>query len=193
MDVSRLAVVPVVCAALATAGMPLPASGAQTVACEISAWSTDTDPNGLNVRAGPGTGHPVIATLPPPMTVEGAGDDEFAPEVWITGSQDGWFRIKTAIWGGPSVGDDDEPLFEREGWVSGSLLGLAVEGQFLYSGPSHETSTVVDFFEGGGDYVVMHRLHACEGRWVEGEATVRGETFRGWASDVCASQLTTCP
>lgn len=193
MGVSRLVFVPVVGAALATAGMPLSASGAETVACEISAWSTDKDPNGLNVRAGPGIDHPVIATLPPPMTVEGAGDDEFAAEVWITGSQDGWFRIDTAIWGGPSIGDDDKPLFEGEGWVSGSLLGLAVEGQFLYGEPSYEAPTVVDFFEDGGEYVTMHRLHACDGYWVEGESVFRGQTYRGWASDICASQLTTCP
>lgn len=191
MGVLRLAVVPAVCVTLLTVGMSFSA-GAETVACDISAWSTDRDPNGLNVRAGPGADHPVIATLPPPKAVEGAGSDEFAAEVRITESQDGWFRIDTAIWGGPSIGDDD-PLFEGEGWVSGSLLGLAVEGRFLRGGPSRDAPAVADFLGDGGDYVVMHRLHACEGYWVEGEATFRGKTFRGWSDDVCASQLTTCP
>ena len=63
----------------------LPAAPAAEVAtCDISAWTTDKDPNGLAVRAGPGTGNAVLARLPPPGGVEGY---ENAAEVTITGSQ----------------------------------------------------------------------------------------------------------
>jgi hypothetical protein len=39
--------------------------------CELRAWSTDPDPNGLNIRSGPGTEYPVIGNLPAPLEVEG--------------------------------------------------------------------------------------------------------------------------
>ena len=41
--------------------------------CSISAWSTDRDPTGLNVRAGPGIEHSVIGRLPPPPRLMAGG------------------------------------------------------------------------------------------------------------------------
>ena len=56
----------------ALAGGHVARADAQVAMCETSAWSTDKDPNGLNVRAGPGTDNPVIGRLPPPLATPGA-------------------------------------------------------------------------------------------------------------------------
>jgi hypothetical protein len=171
------------------------AAGATVTDCDVTAWSTDKDPAGLNIRAGPGTGHTVIGKVPPPYKVEG---ETFAAEVAITGSQDGWLRITRAIVNNYITDDPAEFPFEGEGWVSGALLGLWVEAVGLRSEPSHAAALSADFSEKrdgdyGPDYFTVERLHACRGYWVEVEGTYLGKRYRGWTDDTCASQVTTCP
>ncbi len=108
--------------------------------CSLTAVSSDTDPNGLNIRAGPGAKYAVIGRIPPPRTI---GGDEFAGEVSITGSKDGWFRVKHAVM--PDyIFDNDKDVFDGEGWVSGRYLYSSVEEQYLYSGPSTSKPVVAD-------------------------------------------------
>lgn len=163
--------------------------------CQIGAWSTDDNPNGLNIRVAPGTDSPVIGNVPPPRELDG---DPFASEVWITGSQDGWFRIESAYFIDYYQSEKDEVFFEGEGWVSGRYLGLSIEGTHLYSEPSRDAPVVVDFYdrpeaERGADYFGLDRLHGCQGLWVEVEGTYFGTRVRGWTNDTCMSQVTTCP
>jgi hypothetical protein len=165
--------------------------------CDIAAWSIDKDPNGLNVRAGPHAYSPVIASIPPAVKV---GGDEFAAEVSITGSKDRWFRIDRAVFENYATDHPTKILFEGEGWISGSLIALSVEGQFLRSTPSHDAPPVVDFFkafetketEAGPDYFNLEHVIACTGYWVEVEGTYRNQRFRGWTDDTCSNQVTTC-
>lgn len=104
----------------------------QATICRIFAWSTDPDPAGQSVRAGPGAEYPVIGWLPPPLEVDG---ESFATEVSIVGSRDGWFQIEEATIDnyinkvGPNV------VFEGKGWVPGEFLGLSVEASSLFSRP----------------------------------------------------------
>jgi hypothetical protein len=164
--------------------------------CRTGAWTTDNDPAGLNVRAGPGAEHPVVATLPPPIETDGM---EFFVEVEIAGSQAGWFRITKAV-----LSDDDtkdDVVFRGSGWVSGRYLGLSVEGRYLRDGPSPGATAIIDFFKGfetnepesGPDYFTLERIHACNGMWVEVEGTYKDQKLRGWSNDVCSNQVTTCP
>lgn len=142
------------------------------VACKLEAWTTDKDPQGLNVRAGPGTDHPVIARIPPPRKIEG---EEFAAEVSITGSKDGWFRIESAIL--PDyIEDDDKDVFKGLGWVSGRQLGLLLNNRYLHTEPSATSPIVARLFKdykgpddlgGGPDSIVVDRLYACRDYWVE--------------------------
>lgn len=179
------------------AGQAAQAGPAKATICRIRAWSTDTDPDGQNVRAGPGTGYAVIGRLPAPQH---SGDTGFATEVSIVGSQDGWFRIDAATIN--NYVDDNGPdvVFEGDGWVSGRLLGLSVEGSYLYTEPSRHAPVALDLHERpdlrqGPDYTgpSLERLHACMGNWAEVEVTDLGKRFRGWTDDICSSQVTTCP
>ena len=98
---------------LVTTGSWTLVAGAEAApSCEIGAWSTDKDPNGLNIRAAPGTDSPVVGNIPPPMEVEG---DPFASEVSVTGSHEGWFRIESAYFIDYYWGEKDQVFFEGEG------------------------------------------------------------------------------
>lgn len=163
--------------------------------CSFKAISNDRDPNGLNIRAGPSADTAVIGRIPPPRKIE---DEEFAGEVSVTGSKDGWFRINDArmpdyIW------DDDKDVFDGEGWVSGRYLHSWVEMQYLRSGPSTNKAIVADLSNrgpngesGGTANFRVERFHACLGNWVEVEGIYSGTRLRGWTFGTCASQVTTC-
>lgn len=184
--------------ALVLAAGPAPANDAGTDGisqCEAGAWTTDTDPAGLNIRSGPGTGYPIIGTIPPPMELS---NGTFASEVSITGSKDGWFRIGWASFFNYDT-DEDILHFEGEGWVSGRHLAFAVEARELRGGPSVDSPVTFDFSEGRSEeesdpyFFEIERLLGCEGHWVEMEGMFHGEPARGWAADICPSQVTTCP
>lgn len=163
--------------------------------CSLDAISSDRDPNGLNIRAAPGTDAAVIGRIPPPRTIE---SEEFAGEVSITGSKDGWFRISHARM--PDyINDDDKDVFDGEGWVSGRYLYVWPEEQYLRSGASTAKPIVADLFKpgpngdpGGEDGFQIDRLDGCLGNWVEAEGTFMGTHVRGWTYGTCASQVTTC-
>lgn len=179
------------------AGQTLETGTRQTTICRMRAWSTDTDPNGQNVRTGPGMEHAVIGRLPPPQEIGGVS---FATEVSIVGSQDGWFRIDAATINNYIVDDGPDPVFEGDGWVSGRLLGLSVEGGYLFTAPTRHAPLALNLAENrklrqGPDYpgLRLERLHACMGDWAEVEVTDLGKRVRGWTNDICSSQVTTCP
>ena len=185
---------------LAAAGEPtMAASGPKpvidangVVACKFDAFSTDKDPRGLNVRAGPGTTYRVIATLPPPK-------DDFATEFSVTGAKDGWFRIDQATV--PDyIDDNDKSAFKGVGWVSGRYVGFSLETWRLNSISWTTSPVVVDFTkkggpngeDGGSDNFKLERVYDCRGFWVEVGGTYFGKHVRGWAWGICASQVTTC-
>lgn len=179
-----------------------PAGGTDIEACTVSAWSTDPDPNGLNVRAAPEGGAAIIGNLPAAREV---GGERFATEVSITGSKDGWLRISEGwvldyIW--------DEPIefvFRGVGWVSGRHLGLRLNYRHLHDGPSAEApvvATMVGTTDGirySPDSIRVDRIHACRGDWVEVEGRLEidgisyGPHLRGWTTGTCSNQVTTCP
>ena len=160
--------------------------------CDIWAWTLGMDV--VEVREGPGAEFPVIAELPAPIEIDG---DRFAPEVTITGSQDGWFRIEDAIVISYTSDDPDVVAFEGEGWVPGSSLGLLLNQIDLYSAPSADADVVARLLneeEGAGpDSFRVSRLHACTGDWVDVEGDLMGAFARGWATRTCSNQVTTCP
>lgn len=165
---------------------------AEIAQCEITVWAIDKDPQGLNIRAAPGTDSAIIGTIPPPREVEG---DPFASEVEVTGSKDGWFRIKSAYFLNYYTDDENEVHFEGEGWISGRQIGFSVEANRLHLGPSGYSPVVAEFVpeDGGADHFMLERVYACEGYWVDIEGTFLGKTIRGWTSDTCPNQVTTCP
>ena len=169
-------VVPPAVALRASAG---PGDNAQTkVACDLSAYVTDPDPKGTNLRSGPNRSAPVVKTLP------NANDTV----VKITGYSGGWFEISRA----ETVGDEEKVVFQGRGWVHSSLLGLDVGNNgfgppALYAAPSKQ-SRVLKRLKPDEDAV---KLLACKDDWVK----VQSGGLTGWLSSEgqCANPLTTCP
>ncbi|MCO5146094.1 MAG: hypothetical protein M9895_07930 [Aquamicrobium sp.] len=165
----------------------------ETAQCDLAAWVMKGAPPDLAVRAGPGPDYKAIATVPRPYT---DGEEIYFPEMAITGSRDGWFRISritTELYGGWPT--DPIVTFSGEGWLPGNVLRTWIESLHLLERPSHDApiAYTVGTASGISDGFRIETFHACDGPWVEVEGSYRGEKARGWAMDICASQVTTCP
>ena len=149
------------------------ASARQATRCDISAYVTDQDPNGLNVRAGPSGTARVLKVV----TNAASGVAR------IKGQSGAWFRISGIV-----DAETDTMLFRGDGWVHFSLLGLDVASgdPRLYAGPGAR-SRVLARLEPDGSLV---KLIGCSDGW----AKVRFGTRTGWLSPdgQCSNPLTTC-
>jgi hypothetical protein len=164
----------------------------EIASCENSAWIMKGAPADLAVRSGPGPDYPAVATTPRPYT---DGEEIYFPEVTITGSRDGWFRISritTDLYGG----FEGEPAidFSGEGWLPGNVLRMALEAPALLSQPSDDAPIAfnVRSADSSAGAFSIDTLLACTGLWVEVEGSFLDQRPRGWSRDVCASQVTTC-
>jgi hypothetical protein len=101
-------------AAAATVSVP-----SDMASCKLEGWSTDKDPNGLNVRAAPNASAPVLARLPQRSEAENGSLAQFE----ILGFKDGWVLIKGASYGDYGDPPPAKPLYSGMGWVHGSLVG----------------------------------------------------------------------
>lgn len=151
--------------------------------CSIGGYVIDTDPAGLNVRSGPGTGYEVIGKLP-------TGTDGVIVE--IIGVRGNWFFIHNAS------GIDFDVNFKGRGWVYASLLGTQVRGNA--EADTAENYMKVKLFSSPGERSslagVVHAessvtLLSCQGRW----AKIRLNNVIGWLApdNQCPNPVTTCP
>ncbi len=173
-----------------------------TEMCWLSAYSTDRDPNGLNVRAEPSAKAAVLGQLAPPLKDAEVGET-LAKEVSIIGYKNGWFLIDTKI-------DEEEPTntqaakayrkrwFSGRGWVNARMLGASTAysgfGEHkLFAAPNPYAHWTVGREKNGdpltGDSALA-RIHACSFDWALVESA-GGQ--RGWRRRLCSNQLTTCP
>ena len=146
--------------------------------CDVHAYVTDRDPNGLNVRSGPGKVFSVVGNLP--------FRDYTGVGVHITGSQGEWMRINLGVEEGA---EEERVFFKGTGWVYGPLLGLtgiAIDNgaTSLYRQPIK--GRIVARVPGGDDVTVR----GCRGEWLY----VEYENVKGWAAPgtLCSNPLTTC-
>lgn len=157
--------------------------------CDFDAWIEAEGPAAQVIRDGPSASAAAIADMPQPYE----GYDGLAyPTASITGSRDGWFRIDEVVTNLYAEADA-VTVFSGEGWVQGKALGLYVESPALLDRPADDAAIALDFSDGSDNLLTVDRLYACSGRWAEVGGTYGGERVRGWSSDLCESQITTCP
>lgn len=172
----------------------LPAGAGPLHDCALTGWSLEIDPAGLNIRSGPGTRFAVIGRVPTPPGFDGSG---IAPELAITGAQDGWLRISDAWFDDYGMGSQTgvEELFSGTGWISGRKVGLELNRDRLFTAPSLEApvATLFDAPGLGGDTVRVTRIVDCTGKFARIEGVYDGKPVAGWADWTCANQVTTCP
>jgi hypothetical protein len=123
----------------------------------------------------------------------------FTPEFAVTAFKNGWFQIGDAKYG--DYGDGEKPVLKGPGWISAKLVEFAIEDPLLRDGPSLDAATVLDmhslYDEANAwnlDEVRVQTVHACDGGFLDVTVTnLAGQTKRGWVTDLCGSQATTCP
>lgn len=175
----------------ATSTTAIASSAPRDGACTFSGWSSDPDPNGLNVRAGPSSTARIVGTLPPPERGEDVEVD-FGATFDVVEARDGWFRIENARrWSQQGRGPSSLP----SGWISGRYLAFQLMTDKAFAEPDPNSAVVVtSFMEDGGLSQFAYRNPTdCRGEWVR--LTVVGEDRReqqGWVRGICGAQETTC-
>lgn len=164
--------------------------------CSFYAYSTDTDPTGLRVRAGPNRAAKEIGRLP--AAVSSRKTDSYAPEFDVIASRDGWLQIRNA---------NDyyhpgrrRPIFKGTGWISGSKVTIAIQSGIGHTGPGASTPILVDL----GDWMSdvsgqVLAVTGCSGKWAKVRYTVpERQPIKGphvgeaWFAGICGNQRTTC-
>ncbi|MEH2462504.1 SH3 domain-containing protein [Nostoc sp.] len=136
--------------------------------CDILAYVTDTDAQGLNVRSGASTNNTIIGQIPINETVQ------------VIGANGNWVQITNASDG-----------FQGTGWVFVSKLGLTTRGygtngvDLLYASTSQQSLKVRRI---PANTVV--KLLGCQGD----KAQVEYQGVKGWLTkgDQCGAALTSC-
>lgn len=186
------------------------------VACSFGAFVSETDPEGLNVRAGPGTSHKVLGTLPP---VKLSGDDppvRAMVEVEVSAGANGWFRIAKARDNEMLTDAAPRPMFKGSGWVSGRKLTVKSQASAGRQRPDAKAPAILSGQDGasfdGDAFVQNGRVLGCSGKWVlveyglpadsevltgltiapAAKAGAEAGRFRAWVDRICATQETSC-
>lgn len=159
------------------------ASDGVTPCMLVYGYVIDPDPEGLNVRSGPGSGYAVVDRLPSPTT-------ETYAIVTIVGSKGNWLKISQV-----SIFNGEEVLKKIDGWVYAPLIGTSTRDDnyndyqnitTLREKPDHSSRTIANI---PVDLTVP--LLGCRGDWVK----IRYNNMEGWLSPEgqCPSPVTTCP
>jgi hypothetical protein len=164
-------------------------------ACQVSGWSDDHDPAGLNVRAAPRKDAAIIGRIPAARDQAG---DTYAAEFDIIGSRDGWLLVRAARFADYGDGKGDHAVFAGPGWVFADKVRFLINREEMRSAPRADAPIVARLSARGGasgpDSATIDHVHGCSGAFVD--ITAHSESAapaRGWATDICSNQVTTCP
>jgi len=158
--------------------------------CSFGAFVTDSDPAGLNVRAGPDVTSAIVGKIPPQALSEDDPPIRAYVEVEVVASQGGWFRIRNAR-DNALLAPPGRKVFNGAGWVSGRHLSVksqAAVGRDVASARGRPVRAAVDFDSDA--FVRSARLHDCVGQWVL--VSSPEHQFNGWLNRICATQETSC-
>lgn len=209
------AVLLAVSAAAPARAQTVAAPPAGETACAFGAFVSETDPAGLNVRAGPGTEHKVLGTLPPMRRSSEIESLQVRVEVEVVAGRDGWFKIRGARDNDALFDGPQRPMFKGEGWVSGRKLTVKSQAGVGRARPEAKAPAVLVGHDGivfdSDAFVASGQLAGCSGRWAlveygpldfEGDteleikpaakAGLAGGRFRAWVDRLCGLQETSC-
>jgi hypothetical protein len=181
--------------------LPMAAGIAATVdtsgvaACALSGWSSDPDPNGLNIRAAPRADAEIVGRVPSPQ--EQAGDS-YAAEFDITGSRNGWFLISGVKFRDYGSGNGEQDLFRGPGWVFADKVRFLINRPEVRGAPAEKAAVLARLRSpdgtGGPDSATIDHVYACSGAFAEAAVHMEGQRpVRGWVTGICSNQVTTCP
>jgi hypothetical protein len=162
--------------------------------CNFGAWSSDTDPAGLNVRSGPSVNAAILGTLPPPESSEVSGaDSKFATEFHVAEARNGWFRIERPRRWAQSMSDTPEKYPSLpSGWISGKKIYVTIFSGTGFSAPDVVKSKILWRGDWADLQNAMTGMTDCKGEWVKATYTTPKGIMSAWFRRVCAIQETTC-
>lgn len=152
------------------------AAPALAAPCDIWAYVTDPDPNGLNIRGGPGTNHRIVGVIK---------KDSHESIVHITEMKNGWARLDRA------EGHESGNVFNTKGWVSMKLVAISTRGYDGKGVPARKVPGRTNKISGKFPSEDEVQLLDCRGDW----ARIRDRKgTEGWLdpNDSCATALTYC-
>jgi SH3-like domain-containing protein len=155
--------------------------GQQQTACSVTAYISDLDPKGLNVRSGAGADFETIGAIP--FSGDGTAVD-------ITASSGKWVKISGAR------NAEGDRVFSRSGWVYASLLAVSIggggrDGTAAAYATASKTSKVVARLPVDTQYA----LESCAGSWMKISIAKKDKMIPGWIpnENQCGNPWTTCP
>ncbi|MES2905950.1 MAG: hypothetical protein V4691_02820 [Pseudomonadota bacterium] len=151
------------------------------------------DSGKTNLRAAPHSNAKIVGSLPAPEPEYGT---TISPRVQVIGGKEGWFLVRAGRW---ADREKDKMLFEGPAWMAANLADFTIEGG-LYTAPVEEAPPVAKLAplpgtadNWGSDSVKIDKVFGCSGSFVDASViTPDDRKFRGWATGICANQLTTC-
>jgi SH3-like domain-containing protein len=154
---------------------PAPASAS---VCDTTAFVTDKDPKGLNVRDSSSESGKVIGQVP-------FNKDGTTVHI-ISSSSNGWVMIDKAT---IVTATDEKSVFDKKGWVSANLLAITTRGY---------DAGGVELYEGAKGSKVLTKIPedmemkilGCDGKRMK----VEYKNFTGWLEPdaQCDSAVTRC-
>ena len=159
--------------------------------CDVLAYASDTDPNGVNLRES--AKGKVLTSIP-----DGS-------HISITAAKDGWFQIKSFEY---MVETDAEKKMAKskkhkldaeesnvnvenyKAWIHGSRVSIHFSGWWpevtMHTAPNEKSKVLFKFTN--EQYSKPTQIISCEGKWFQ--VKVNGKV--GWVDKFCYSSRTNC-
>lgn len=168
--------------------------------CDFEAFVNETDPKGLNVRAGPSVKEKILGTIPPIFQPRGESI-KIRPEVRVVAARNGWFKIEDAKDNETLMAAFDSgprTMFKSSGWVSGAKLTVKSMSNRAYLSPN--ISSKDPFPDKGKEdetfdtesNVNSLSLVSCQGKWVQVRDRRLSSSSTFWLNKICGLQETSC-
>jgi hypothetical protein len=183
-----------------------------TAACDLTGWSTNQSSEGLEVRDGPSGRSKVIGRIPYDPGKPEEDYRGFGVSFSITGSRNGWLRIRNAGDDFSRSGLKNKSIFAGEGWIFGGHIGFSVQSARVRATAHRNTPVLREIRHPAGQgtewltsVATIERVYACRGGWAlisyRGKTVWGGQRLTpdtiapdgiGWVTNICGRQETTC-
>lgn len=164
-------------------------------ACNLSGWSNDPDPAGLNIRSAPRADAEIIGRVP---AARAQGGDSYAAEFVIIGSRNGWLLVRDVKFADYGSGKGDRAVFAGPGWVFADKVRFTINRAEVRGAPAANAPVLARLRSADGaagpDSAFIDHVYGCSGAFAEAAVHLEGQrAVRGWVTGICSNQVTTCP
>lgn len=155
------------------------ANAQKETVCSITAYVSDRDPNGFNVRSGAGTNFKVIGAIP--FNSDGTAVD-------ITASNGKWMKISGAH------NAEGDRTFSRIGWVYAQYLAVSITGKRPGTVRAYSTANKSGSVVANLPIDTEYALESCSGSWMKISIAKGGGMISGWIpkENQCGNPWTNC-